>query len=93
MPNTETFNNTDSWIARGCNGFAPPVHTLDDETKAGFRLNYEDTYVITLEGKVRTVTFERWHGGHAIFYSPYDDWLFCVWHENLRKTVKRVKGK
>jgi len=91
MPNTERFNNNDSWIARGCNGLAAPVHTLDDETKAGYRLNDTDLYVITLESKTRAVTFERWHGCHALFYSPFDDWRFIIYFLDLRKLVKRKK--
>lgn len=51
----------------------------------------DDLYRVTLEGRTRTVIFERWHGQHALFYSVQDDWRFIVHHTNLRNVVKRVK--
>ena len=49
----EHFNNTDSWIAMGRHELSAPVHTLDDQTKASFRLNPDGVFVVTLEGKKR----------------------------------------
>ena len=98
VPNTETFNNTNSWIARGCNVLAEPTSVFltddsipEDICKAVSKLNHDDIYVITLEGKTRAVTFERWHGCHALFYSPFDDWRFIIYFLDLRKLVKRRK--
>jgi hypothetical protein len=88
----EHFNNTDSWIAMGRHELSAPVHTLDDQTKASFRLNPDGVFVVTLEGKTRPTVFEGWHGSHALFYSVRDDWRFIIHVGDLRKVVKRKKA-
>jgi hypothetical protein len=88
----ETFNNHDSWAAMGRHALAPPVLTLDEETKSSFNLNSDDLYVVTLEGKTRVCTFERWHGQHALFYSHRDDWRLIIHYAELRRLVKRKKA-
>lgn len=87
----ETFNNTNSWAAMGRHSLASPIQTLDDQTKASFNLNPDDIFVVTIDGKTRNTIFERWHGAHALFYSPKDDWRLIVYHTDLRKLVKRKK--
>lgn len=93
----ENFNNKGSWIAMGRHELGQPLFGFDPTTDAdkialARKLNETDLYQITLEGKTRTVTFEKWHGCHALFYSVRDDWRFIVWIDDLRKCVKKVKN-
>jgi len=87
----EHFNRKESWIAQGGHSFGPPAFDADESVKQSFHLNTDDLYRVTLQGKVRNVTFERWHGGWALFYSPRDDWRYAIWHEDLRRLVKRKR--
>ncbi len=88
----ETFNNSDSWAAMGRHVLAPPVLTLDADTMASFKLNTDDVFVVTVDGKTRACVFERWHGQHALFYSVRDDWRLIIHHSDLRECVKRIKA-
>jgi hypothetical protein len=65
-------------------------YSEDDKILAA-KLDPEHLYQVTLDGKVHRVTFERWHGAHALFYSFRDDWRFAVYIDHLREHVKRVK--
>lgn len=89
----EHFNNTDSWIAMGRHKLGPlTLEPLDEKVKESFHLSTDDVYrVINLDGKTRDVTFEQWHGQHALFYSQRDDWRFIIHYTDLRRYVKRVK--
>ncbi len=94
----ETFDNKNSWISMGRHKLAAPLFGFDPNDPADAenialakRLNENDLYRVTLEGKTRTVTFEGMHGCHALFYSARDDWRFIVWIDDLRKLVKRKK--
>ena len=91
----ENFNNKGSWIAMGRHELGPTDFEFDpadaDRIALASKLNNDDLYQVTLEGKTRTVTFEHWHGLHALFYSVRDDWRFIIWIDDLRQCVKRVK--
>lgn len=95
----ETFNTKSSWIAMGRHELAAPMFGFDpndpadaDRIALAKKLNTDDLYQVTLGGKTRTVTFEKWHGCHCLFYSVRDDWRFIVWIDDLRKCVKKVKA-
>jgi hypothetical protein len=94
----ERFNNKSSWIAMGRHELGAPFFDFNpndpadaDKIAMAKRLNETDLYQVKLEGKTRTVTFEKWHGCHALFYSVRDDWRFIIWVDDLSKMVKRIK--
>jgi hypothetical protein len=62
-----------------------------DKIALAKRLSETDLYRVTLEGKTRRVTFEKWHGLHALFYSFRDDWRIAIYIGDLSQMVKRVK--
>lgn len=95
----ENFNNKSSWIAMGRHELAVPMFGFDPNDAADAdklalvrKLSTDDLYQVTLGGKTRVVTFEKVHGCHCLFYSVRDDWRFCIWIDDLRKCVKRIKS-
>lgn len=92
----ENFNTKSSWVAMGRHELGPIVFEFDpadtDRIALAKKLNTDDLYQVTLGGKTRTVTFEQMHGCHCLFYSVRDDWRFCIWIDDLRKCVKRIKS-
>lgn len=87
----ETFKKGESIIMQGKHELGVPVSKNDsgfysEEDKAlANKLNDNDLYQITMGGKTRCVTFERWHGAHALFYSFRDDWRYALYIDDLRK--------
>lgn len=89
----EHFNTKTNIVYGGTHKLAPPVFTLDAETKASFNLQPNVCeFRVEHEDKYWVAHFEGWHGAHALFYVPKRHNYIAVWHEKLRDTVKRIKN-
>jgi hypothetical protein len=65
--------------------------TLDEDMQDSFNLNPDTQYAIICDGKRWDVTFQRWWGVFAVFYSPRNNNIHAVRYTHLRNLVKRVK--
>jgi len=87
----ETFNEPKSFVCMGRHKIAPPTLTLDAATAASYNLNTESVYLVTVAGQKRACVFRWFHGAHAMFYSPMNDWTLCVYHTDIPTSVKEIE--
>jgi hypothetical protein len=85
----ETFNSPESFVMQGKHKIAPPTLTLDDAKKP--MLSTDAIYAVEVNGWNRVAVFRRWHGVHALFYSPKDDCTMAVYYNHLPKRVKEIE--
>lgn len=88
----ETFNKKESFIFGGTHKLAPPPHNLDEDARDSFKLNTTDDYRVEIDGKYWLSNFVRWHGAHALFLIPKRFNYAAIWHEELRRRVKRIRN-
>lgn len=93
----ETFNTKTSFVMQGSHEMADPVFTwkdvvlTDDDKHRCRKLNDQDTYQISIDGKKWMCCFLGFHGCHATFSNPMRNNRIAIWYADLGQMVKRIK--
>ena len=93
----ETFNSKKSFVMQGSHEMADPVFTwkdvelTEDDRRRRRKLNDQDVYQVSIDGKKWVCTYLGFHGCHAIFHCPMRNNNIAIWFADLGKIVKRIK--